>query len=83
MRLFTGLLEYLHDKASGFPQSKRFEKMVEKLMSQNHLALEATISFWLYRLVLFSVGKITEGHEYKKVRLIWATFRMATTFHVL
>ena len=52
-------------------------------MSQNHLVLEATISFCLYRLVLFSVGKSTEGHEYKKVRLIWATLRMATPFHFL
>ena len=52
-------------------------------MSQNRLALEATISFWLCRLVLFNVGKTAEGHEYKKVRLVWATLRMAAPFHVL
>lgn len=51
-------------------------------MSQNHLALEATISFWLCKLVLFSVGKTAEGHEYKSEARV-ATLRMAAPFHVL
>ena len=50
-------------------------------MSQNHLALETTIFFWLHRLVLFNVGKTTKGQEYKKVRIMWST--LETGYYIL